>query len=165
MGEIHSYLSQDTFRSRAQFQNVAIIDTEKFGKMLVLDGDTQSAQHDEYIYHEALVHPALSLHRNPRHVLVIGGGEGATIREVLRHPTVERVIMIDIDGELVEQCKLLLPECTRERLLTRVLSCATRMGFVRAENSIASTSLLSIFAIRMNIPRPSRFTARISIAC
>ena len=110
-GEIHSYLVRKTLsRSRTQFQNVEIIDTEKFGKMLVLDGDTQSAQHDEYIYHEALVHPALSLHRNPRHVLVIGGGEGATIREVLRHPTVERVVMIDIDGELVEQCKLLLPE-------------------------------------------------------
>lgn len=109
--EIHRYRVRKTLlHSRTQFQEVAIIDTEKFGKMLVLDGDTQSAQSDEYIYHEALVHPALTLHPNPRRVLVIGGGEGATIREVLRHPMVERVTMIDIDGELVEQCKLLLPE-------------------------------------------------------
>jgi spermidine synthase len=109
--EIHRYRVRKTLlHSRTQFQQVAIIDTEKFGKMLVLDGDTQSAECDEYIYHEALVHPALTLHPNPRRVLVIGGGEGATIREVLRHPMVERVTMIDIDGELVEQCKLLLPE-------------------------------------------------------
>lgn len=110
-GEIHRYrVCKTLLRSHTQFQDVAIIDTEKFGKVLVLDGDTQSAQCDEYIYHEALVHPALTLHPNPRRVLVIGGGEGATIREVLRHPTVERVVMIDIDGELVEQCKLHLPE-------------------------------------------------------
>ena len=110
-GEIHRYrVGKTLLRSRTQFQDVAVIDTEKFGKLLVLDGDTQSAQYDEYIYHEALVHPALTLHPNPRRVLVIGGGEGATIREVLRHPMVERVTMIDIDGELVEQCKLLLPE-------------------------------------------------------
>jgi len=109
--EIHRYrIAKTLLHSRTQFQEVSIIETEKFGKMLVLDGDTQSAQRDEYIYHEALVHPALTLHPNPRHVLVIGGGEGATIREVLRHTMVERVTMIDIDGELVEQCKLLLPE-------------------------------------------------------
>lgn len=110
-GEIHRYRVLGTLlHSRTQFQDVAIIDTEKFGKLLVLDGETQSAQSDEYIYHEALVHPALTLHPNPRQVLVIGGGEGATLRELLRHPTVERAVMIDIDGELVEQCKVLLPE-------------------------------------------------------
>jgi spermidine synthase len=81
-----------------------------FGKMLVLDGDTQSSQADEKIYHESLVHPALAGSAGRREVLILGGGEGATLREVLRHPGVARCTMVDIDGEVVELCKKYLPE-------------------------------------------------------
>lgn len=98
------------FAGATQFQNVAILDTYEYGKMLVIDDRVQSAEEDEHIYHETLVHPALAAYPEPRAVLVIGGGEGATIREVLRHPTVARVVMVDIDRELVEQCEKHLPE-------------------------------------------------------
>jgi spermidine synthase len=76
----------------------------------VLDGKWQSCTVDEFIYHEALVHPPLIAHQNPKRVLVLGGGEGATIREILRWNCVEEVTMIDIDGEVVEACKQHLPE-------------------------------------------------------
>ncbi|TAM90881.1 methyltransferase domain-containing protein [bacterium] len=95
---------------RSQFQQYAILRTPVFGKMLVLDGDTQSSQGDERIYHESLVHPALAAVDAPRDVLILGGGEGATLREVLRHPGVAHCTMVDIDGEVVALCKRHLPE-------------------------------------------------------
>lgn len=95
---------------RTKFQDYFIFQTGAFGKVLVLDKDVQSTQNDEYIYHETLVHPAMLAHPNPRSVFIVGGGEGATLREVLRHPSVEKAVMCDIDGELVEMAKELLPE-------------------------------------------------------
>jgi len=95
---------------KTKYQEVVIADLEDFGKSLVLDGYIQSSLVDEYIYHESLVHPAMVVHPNPRNVLIIGGGEGATLREVLKHRCVERVTMVDIDGEVVELSKRYLPE-------------------------------------------------------
>ena len=103
-------VTREIFRARTQFQEVLIIQTAEYDKMLVLDGHTQSTQDDEGIYHECLVQPAMLLHPSPRRVLIIGGGEGATAREVLRHPSVESVTMVDIDGELIEACRKHLPE-------------------------------------------------------
>ena len=74
-------------------------------QVLLLDGKSQSAEADEFVYHELLVHLALLLHPNPRTVFIAGGGEGATAREALRHKSVEKVVMVDIDkvrGELSE---------------------------------------------------------------
>ncbi len=105
-GETHQFAVEGMiFSGRTQFQEVAIFESREYGTMLALDGLVQSAEDDEYIYHESLVHPALVAHPEPASVLVIGGGEGATIREVLRHPTIKRVVMVDIDRELVELCK------------------------------------------------------------
>jgi spermidine synthase len=95
---------------QTQFQEMYIVETGAFGKGLVLDGKWQSCTVDEFIYHEALVHPPLIAHQNPKRVLVLGGGEGATIREILRWNCVEEITMIDIDGEVVEACKQHLPE-------------------------------------------------------
>ncbi len=109
--EFHSFAARSfLFTGRTAFQEVAILETQEYGKMLVIDGRTQSAEEDEYIYHEALVHPAMLTHPTPRQVLIIGGGEGASLREVLRYRTVERVVMVDIDRELVELCQKWLPE-------------------------------------------------------
>jgi spermidine synthase len=80
----------------------------------VLDGRIQSSQVDEFIYHEALVHPGmLATEAPPRSALVIGGGEGATLREILRYPSISRAVMVDIDDEVVELCKTHLPEMHR----------------------------------------------------
>lgn len=94
---------------QTRFQQVEIADTNFFGRILILDGKIQSAERDEYIYHDALVHPAMLIHPGPRRVLIIGGGEGATLREVFRHPSVESAVMVDIDEEVVNLCKEYLP--------------------------------------------------------
>mmetsp|Transcript_5671 Transcript_5671/g.11995 ORF Transcript_5671/g.11995 Transcript_5671/m.11995 type:complete len:649 (+) Transcript_5671:156-2102(+) len=79
-------------------------------KIVFLDGDSQSSLYGEAVYHEGLVHAAMLTHPNPKRVAIIGGGEGATLREVLKHKTVQEVVMIDIDGEFVQLCRKYLPE-------------------------------------------------------
>ena len=88
-----------------KYQEVQIVDTYDFGRALVLDGYIQSTEIDEYIYHETLVHPVMITHPNPEKILIIGGGEGATLREVLKHGSVKEAVMVDIDGELIEFAK------------------------------------------------------------
>ncbi|MBW4648363.1 MAG: fused MFS/spermidine synthase [Kastovskya adunca ATA6-11-RM4] len=95
---------------KTPFQEMYIVETGAYGKGLVLDGKWQSCTGDEFLYHEPLVHPAMICHGAPKKVLVLGGGEGATIREILRWNTVEQVMMVDIDGEVVEACREHLPE-------------------------------------------------------
>jgi spermidine synthase len=90
---------------KTRFQQVDIIDTKLFGRMVILDNKIQSSEKDEFIYHEAIVHPALITHPKPRNILILGGGEGATLREVLKHPSVNKVVMVDIDREFVHLCK------------------------------------------------------------
>ncbi|MDQ6781702.1 MAG: spermidine synthase [Candidatus Eremiobacteraeota bacterium] len=111
-GELHGHsISQTIVSGRSAFQAYAIVVSPLFGKMLVLDGDTQSAALDEHIYHEALVHPAcVAAGGSPRSALILGGGEGASMRELLGVPSMRRVVMVDIDGEVVELCKRHLPE-------------------------------------------------------
>ncbi len=103
-------VTQVLVHKKTLYQEMQIVEIGKHGKCLILDGQWQSCTSDEFLYHEALVHPAMICHPSPRKVLVLGGGEGATIREVLRWKTVERVMMVDIDGEVVEACREHLPE-------------------------------------------------------
>ncbi len=93
------------YEGRTEFQRVAIRDTACFGRGLVLDDKTQSTAVDEFIYHEALTHPAMLAHPNPRDVFIAGGGEGATAREALAHNTVRSAVMVDLDREVVELCR------------------------------------------------------------
>ncbi len=97
------------FSGKTPFQTVEIIDTDFFGRCLVLDGKIQSTEFDEYIYHETLIHPAMITHPHPESVLVVGGGEGAVLREILKHPSVKKVVMVDIDKEVVELCQEYFP--------------------------------------------------------
>lgn len=94
---------------RTEYQQIEIADTPTFGRILILDGKIQSSEADEYIYHEALVHPAMLMCPAPRRILVIGGGEGATLREIFKHPAVENVVMVDLDRQVVDLCREHLP--------------------------------------------------------
>jgi spermidine synthase len=109
-GHMHA-IRRTIVEAQTKFQHVEIMDTHAYGKVLVLDGRIQSSQAEDFIYHEALVHPGmLASERAPESGLVIGGGEGATLREILRYPSIRRAVMVDIDGEVVDICKKHLPE-------------------------------------------------------
>ncbi len=98
------------FQARSKYQHIMVARIKDFGKALVLDGLIQSSERTEYIYHESLVHPAMVLHPSPRRVLILGGGEGATLRETLKHNTVEKAVMVDIDEMVVEVARKYLQE-------------------------------------------------------
>lgn len=98
---------------RTAFQNVVIADTRNYGRALFLDGAIQSAEDDEALYHEMMVQPAMLFHDAPRDVLIIGGGEGASLREALYHHTVRRVTMVDLDADVVDLCRAHLPSWHR----------------------------------------------------
>ncbi len=100
-GHLHGY-KQVLVREETRCQQVEIVDTYEFGRCLFLDGKMQSSQVDEYLYHEFLVHPAMVTHPEPKQALIIGGGEGATLREVLRHRGLERVDMVEIDRDVLD---------------------------------------------------------------
>lgn len=99
---------------KTDFQDLAMIDTEEFGRMLVLDGMVMTTVKDEFVYHEMVAHPALFTHPNPKHVLVVGGGDGGVIREIMKHPGVEKAVLVDIDGKVIEYSKKYLPEIAYE---------------------------------------------------
>ena len=106
--QLHS-IKQIIYSGQTEFQSVDIVDTGSFGICLVLDGKIQSSERDEFIYHEALVHPAMLSHPRPETVFIAGGGEGATLREVLVHNMVKKVVMVDIDDQVVDICHRFLP--------------------------------------------------------
>ena len=102
-------VSRTLHREQSDLQRIEIVDTEAMGRTLILDDVFMTSERDEHYYHEMLVHPALTTTPRIARVLIIGGGDGGTAREVLRHPEVERVDMVEIDGRVVEACKAHLP--------------------------------------------------------
>jgi spermidine synthase len=92
------------FRGRSRFQTIEIILNRDYGRVLLLDGLVQTTERDEFYYHEMLVHPAMSSHPKPEHVLIIGGGDGGALREVLKH-RVKNAWMVEIDGQVIEACR------------------------------------------------------------
>ena len=106
-------LDEVLYSGETQYQSARIIRSSSFGKCLVLDGKIQSSEVDEFIYHEALVQPAMITHNRPETVFIAGGGEGATLREVLYHPAVKKAVMVDIDEQVIALCKQYLPDHSR----------------------------------------------------
>jgi spermidine synthase len=102
-------IREEIFTGKTQFQSVEVIESCGLGRCLILDGKIQSSEWDEFIYHEALVHPPMIAHPNPEKVFIAGGGEGATLREVLAHSSVKRVVMVDIDEEVIDISRRFLP--------------------------------------------------------
>ncbi len=94
---------------QSPYQRVRILESYKYGKMLALDDMVMTTEKDEFHYHEMISHPAMFTHGNAKNILVIGGGDGGTVRELLRHEGVEKVTMVEIDGDVIESCKQFLP--------------------------------------------------------
>ncbi len=103
------HIERVLYEGDSAYQHIRIHDGACFGRTLVLDDKTQSTEADEFVYHEALVQPCMVAHPSPSSVFIAGGGEGATAREALRHTAIERVVMADLDEQVVELCKRYLP--------------------------------------------------------
>jgi spermidine synthase len=97
------------YDTTTKFQKLAVYDTVELGRILVLDDVIQSTEIDEYLYHESLVHVPLFSHQNPENILIIGGGDGGSLREALRHPTVKEVTLVDIDDGVIDAAKRFMP--------------------------------------------------------
>ncbi|MBX5436122.1 MAG: polyamine aminopropyltransferase [Alicyclobacillaceae bacterium] len=100
-GTVHS--------EQTRYQGLDVVETVEYGRMLVLDGCIMTTDMDEFVYHEMLAHVAMHTHPNPQHVLVVGGGDGGVIREVLKHPSVERAVLAEIDERVIEVSKRYFP--------------------------------------------------------
>jgi len=106
-------LDEVLYEGRTRYQSVQVVRTRDLGLCLVLDGKIQSSERDEHIYHEALVQPAMIAHPHPESVFIAGGGEGAALREVLRHKTVKKAVMVEIDEEVTALSRKYLPFLSR----------------------------------------------------
>ena len=94
---------------RSRYQKIDVLETKEFGKMLLLDGLVMTSERDEFIYHEMLIHPAMHIHKNVQKVLIIGGGDGGAVREVIKYPSVKEVILCEIDEDVIEISKQYFP--------------------------------------------------------
>ncbi|NLL19875.1 MAG: polyamine aminopropyltransferase [Clostridia bacterium] len=106
-----SCLTKATLHSeKTEYQDLMVIDTVAFGRMLLLDGVIQTTIKDEFVYHEMIAHVALNTLKNPKRALVVGGGDGGSIREIIKHPSIEKATLVEIDRRVVEVSKEYLPE-------------------------------------------------------
>lgn len=103
-------IKQVIHQEQTEYQYLEIVEFEDLGRALVLDGAVQTTLKDEFIYHEMIAHVPLHAHPNPLKVLVVGGGDGGTVREILKHKSVQRVDVAEIDRRVVETCREFLPE-------------------------------------------------------
>ena len=92
------------------YQRIDVLDTKKFGRILILDNVIQFSEVYEHIYHESIVHPALLMHPCPKKILVLGGGDGGAIREIMKYQSVESVTMVELDQEVISISKEYLPK-------------------------------------------------------
>ncbi len=106
---ITAKITESLHTEKTDFQDLAVIDTMQWGRMLVLDGCVMTTDKDEFVYHEMITHIALSAHKNPKRVLVVGGGDGGVIREIMKHNTVEKAVLAEIDGKVIEASKTYFP--------------------------------------------------------
>ncbi len=98
------------FSGKSEFQSVDVVETRGHGKLLLNDGLVMVTERDEFVYHDMITHVPLFIHPNPKRVLIIGGGDGGTAREVIRHAGVEKCVMVEIDEMVVNACKEHIPQ-------------------------------------------------------
>ncbi|MGX9707054.1 polyamine aminopropyltransferase [Laceyella tengchongensis] len=107
---ITTKINKTLYHDKSEFQTLDVIETAEFGNMLVLDGMVMTTDRDEFVYHEMITHVAMNTHPNPKRVLVVGGGDGGAIREILRYPSVEQAVLAEIDGKVIEASKQFFPK-------------------------------------------------------
>lgn len=124
------------YKGKSAFQEIMVFENAHFGRILVLDGVVQITERDEFFYHEMLAHVVMHSHPNPRNIVVIGGGDGGAVREVLKHDSVEKVYFIEIDEEVINVSKKFFPAVASGIDDKRVeIKCMDGAEFVKDRNS------------------------------
>jgi spermidine synthase len=103
-------VDRQLYSGKSEFQRIDIFESPEFGRFLTLDGYMMLTEKDEFIYHEMIAHVPMAVHPDARNILVIGGGDGGTVRELIRYPSVENIDLVEIDEEVVEVCRRFLPQ-------------------------------------------------------
>ena len=103
-------VERQLFSAESEFQRIDVLETTEFGKVLVVDGDLMLTEKDEFIYHEMITHVPMAVHPDVKKVLVIGGGDGGVVRELIKYETLEVIDVVEIDPLLVEVCRKYIPE-------------------------------------------------------
>jgi spermidine synthase len=138
------------FSQQSHYQKVEVVDTFGYGRMLFNDGFVMVSERDEHIYHEMIAHVPLFLHPDPQSVLVIGGGDGGTVREVLKHPSVKKCTLCEIDAVVMDACKEHIPvtaSCLLEGDPRLTVLCADGVTFLKE-----STELFDLIIIDSSDP-------------
>lgn len=102
-------INKTLHKEQTEYQKLDIVETEEWGNMLLLDDMIMTSEKDEFVYHEMVAHVPLFTHPNPEQVLVVGGGDGGVIRELLKHPSIKKATLVDIDEKVIEYSKKFLP--------------------------------------------------------
>jgi spermidine synthase len=97
------------YQEKSEFQEITVVNSEKWGRMLLLDGVVQTTENDEFMYHEMITQVAMHSHPDVKKVLVIGGGDGGTINQIAKHPGVEQIDLVEIDGKVIDTCQKYFP--------------------------------------------------------
>lgn len=129
-------IDRQLYSGNSEFQRIDIFESKEFGKFLTLDGYMMLTEKDEFIYHEMMVHVPMAVHPAAKKVLVIGGGDGGAVRELLRYPGIERIELVEIDELVVEVCRKYLPQTAGQLGDERVHICyEDGLAYIRhAEN-------------------------------
>jgi spermidine synthase len=132
------------YRGKSKFQNIKILETPRFGTVLVLDGVIQTTSGDEFIYHEMMTHIPMFSHPNPETVLIIGGGDGGVLREVLKHKTVKKVTLVEIDKKVIEYSEKYLKSIAKNSFRSSKLELIISDGaeFVKNKKGIYDIAII-----------------------
>ena len=103
-------VDRQLFSEQSEFQRIDVFESEEFGRVLTLDGYLMLTEKDEFIYHEMIAHVPMCVHPQAKNVLVIGGGDGGTVRELCKYKTIEKIDLVEIDERVVDISKLYLPK-------------------------------------------------------
>lgn len=123
-------------KSKSRYQDIMVFENPFFGRILVLDGVVQITERDEFFYHEMLAHVVMNAHPGPENIVVIGGGDGGTVREVIKHKTVKKVYFIEIDEEVINVSKKYFPSVACGMDDSRVeIKCMDGADFVKGRKS------------------------------
>ncbi len=103
-------ISNILYNEKSEYQSIVVVDTYEYGRLLALDGAVQLTEADEFCYHEMLAHVVISAHPLPQNIMIVGGGDGGVVREALKHSTVKKITLVDIDKKVIEISKKYFPQ-------------------------------------------------------